>query len=495
MKIFLIVLLCLLVFTGLCGATNPGVKVRVTKNGVNYANQVAHQKIVQQLQTLSIPDQSGKDGHISYTLTNIRVQGVTPPASSISLVPDKGGITWALSNFGIAIHADWRVKYKKAWIHISDSGSVDVSLSGVNLVETASFGIDKTGRPSIASSGCSDSIGGVDVHFHGGSAFILNLFRHTVENKIKDMLQPKICDEVVQVINNDAAKSLATMDVTVEIAKRFLLDYRLVAAPAITTDYFEILDKGEVFWEADVKESPFSPSPIPALADNSRMVYIWVTEYTPNTFFYQAQTHGYLKYNVTKDDLPDDQSSYLNTTCPFKCIGTIIPQIGKLYPNSTVELRLHSQALPKATASNKTLTAALSTIMDLYAHTPDRKVPFLATLNVNVSLTLKPSIKDEKLNAVISDHSFKLSVLKSAIGQLNPTLLNIVLGGVMDFVVIPKLNKIAAKGVQLPMVGGVQFNNTELILQEGNLLIGTDLQYKVDNTLRFKVEPYQIHTA
>ena len=61
--------------------------------------------------------------------------------------------------------------------------------------------------------------------------------------------------------------------------------------------------QGEVFWEADVKEAPFSPEPIPAWTDNSRMVYIWVTDYTPNTFFYQAHTNGYLKYNVTKKDV------------------------------------------------------------------------------------------------------------------------------------------------------------------------------------------------
>ena len=54
------------------------------------------------------------------------------------------------------------------------------------------LGIDKNGHPSIASSGCSDSIGDVHVDFHGGIAFILNLFRGTVERDLKGMLQPKV---------------------------------------------------------------------------------------------------------------------------------------------------------------------------------------------------------------------------------------------------------------------------------------------------------------
>ncbi|GFR90355.1 bactericidal permeability increasing protein [Elysia marginata] len=482
------ILVLLLISVELCISTNPGVKVRLTKNGLEYANRIAHAEIVKQLQSLSIPDQSGEDGDIKYTLSNIRVKGVTPPGSSISLVPGKSGVSWALSNFGISISADWRVKYEKGIIHISTSGSVDASVSGINVVETASFGIDKTGHPSIASSGCSDNIGNVDVDFHGGISFIINLFRSTVEGKIKDLLQPKICDEVVQLINNDAEKSLATMELAVEVAKRFLLDYRLVAPPAITADYMEIWDKGEIFWEAAVKEAPFSPQPLPSWTDNSRMVYIWVTNYSPNTFLYQAHTNGYLKYNVTKKDLPDDSADYLNTTCKFKCIGTIIPQIGTKYPNSSVELHLHSTAVPSAVMTNKTLTVELDASVGMWARTPNKTAAYLATLDVNVSLTLQPSIKNEKLNGVITDHSFKLSVVKSAVGELHPTVLNLVIDGILTIAVIPELNEIAAKGVQLPIVGGVQFNNTFLLLQEGYLLIGTDLQYKVNKSLRFEAE-------
>ncbi|GFS23579.1 bactericidal permeability increasing protein, partial [Elysia marginata] len=468
----------------LCVSTDPGVKLRITKNGIEYANKVAHAEIVKQLKALSIPEQSGQDGHLSYNIYNIRFTNLVPPASSISLVPGSNGISWALSNFAISVEADWRVKYKK--------GIVGVSVSGLNVAETAGFGIDGTGRPSIASKGCSCSIGSVGISFHGGTAFILNLFRKTVERKMREAFPPKICEAVVKVINNEAEKSLSTMVVTVDVAKRFLVDYRLVAPPAITADYIEIWDKGEVFWKADVKEAPFSPQPIPAWTDNSRMLYIWVTDYTPNTFFYQAHTNGYLKYNVTKKDLPDDRESYLNTTCTLKCIGTIIPQIGWKYPNSVVEFGLRTSAVPKATMSANTLTAELSSLVDMMVRTPSNELVFLATLNVNLSLTVQPNVVNQNLNGKITDYSFKLTLEKSAIGPLFPSVLNTVINGVLSFVVVPKLNVIAAKGVQLPMVGDVQFSNTMLLLQEGNLLIGTDLQYKVDNVLRFQGDQYRV---
>ncbi|KAK3743634.1 hypothetical protein RRG08_030757 [Elysia crispata] len=489
---FQVALLFILVAVGQCTSVNPGVKVRVTKSGIEYANKVAYAEIIHQIKTLSIPDQSGQDGHISYTLTNIKVTGVSPPTSSISLVPKKDGVSWALTKLGISIHADWRVKYKEGIVHISTSGSVDASVSGMNLVETASFSIDKSGRPSIASRGCSDSIGSVSVSFHGGTAFIINLFRHTIEGKVKEILQPKVCDEVVEVVNKNAERALASIAVTIEVAKQFLVDYRLVAPPNITDEYFELFDKGEVFWKANLTEAPFSPMPIQAWTNNSRHVYIWGTEYTPNTFLYQAHTHGYLKYNVTKKDLPASDASYLNTTCKLKCIGSIIPPIGKKYPNSTVELGLQTTAVPKAIVTNKTLTVELRTLVTMWARTPNNTLTFLASLAVNLSLTLQPSIKNEKLIGVITDHSFKLTVVKSSVGELYPSLYNAVIDGILTIVVIPKLNDIAAKGAQLPLIDGVQFNNTILLLQQGNLLIGTDLIYKAKRSLHFLKESLNV---
>ncbi|RUS87229.1 hypothetical protein EGW08_004981 [Elysia chlorotica] len=472
------VLIFILAFAQLCASGNPGVKVRLTKTGIEFANKMAYGEIIHQIQTLSIPDQSGSEGPISYTLSNIKITKVAPPTSSISLVPTKNGVSWALKNLGISIHADWKVKYKNGIIPISTSGSVDVTVSGMDLVETASFSTDKSGRPSIASSGCSDSIGGVSMEFHGGIAFIINLFRPTIEHKIKDILQPKVCEEVVGVVNNNAEKALASIAVTIEVAKVFLVDYRLVGSPNITEEYVEVYDKGEVFWKANATEAPLSPKPLPAWKNNSRHVYIWGTEYTPQTFLYQAHTHGYLKYNVTEKDLPHDYESYLNTTCKLKCIGSIVPPIGIKYPNSTVQLGLQTSAVPTVTMSNNTLTVDVSALVTMWARTPNNALPFLATLAVNASFTVQPNVTNERLSGKITGHAFKLSVVKSAVGYLHPALYNTVIDGILDIVVIPKLNDVAAKGAQLPIVDGVHFNNTILLVQEGSLMIGTDLAYK-----------------
>lgn len=482
--------LALLVFllsavTQPCFSSLPGVKVRLTKPGIDYANKVVYAELVKELKSLSIPDQSGHDGILSYTLTSIHVTAISPPTSSVSVAAKKNGVTWELDKLSISIHANWKAELKEGIIKISTSGSVDATASGMNLMETASFGIDHTGRPSITSSGCSSSVGGVSVTFHGGISKVVNLFRHTVEDKVKDILPSKVCGAVVDLVNKNAEKALASLPVTIEVVDRFLIDYRLTSSPNITDDYIELYDKGEVFWKADVKEAPFVPGLFPVWTNNSRHLYVWVSEYAPNTFLYEAHTHDYLRYNVTKKDLPKNYNSYLNTTCQLKCVGTIIPSVGRKYPNSTVELGFQTLEAPTAIITNKTLTVNVKTLVTMWAQTPSNVTAYLATLTVNASLTAQPSVNNERLKGVITDHTFKLSVVKSAIGHLFPAVYNTVIEGILTIVVIPRLNSLAAKGVQLPIVDGVQLNNTAILLQEKYLLVATDVMYKSIQSYNF----------
>ena len=53
--------------------------------------------------------------------------------------------------------------------HISDSGSCDISVSSVSLSMGVVVGVDDKGHPTLKASGCSLSIGHLDITFHGGA--------------------------------------------------------------------------------------------------------------------------------------------------------------------------------------------------------------------------------------------------------------------------------------------------------------------------------------
>ena len=62
----------------LVGATNPGLKIRLSQPGLNYAARVAVQELSAKVQGASLPDQSGRAhtpvGKVDYEVKNMRVR-------------------------------------------------------------------------------------------------------------------------------------------------------------------------------------------------------------------------------------------------------------------------------------------------------------------------------------------------------------------------------------------------------------------------------------
>ncbi|XP_059147774.1 bactericidal permeability-increasing protein-like isoform X2 [Physella acuta] len=467
----------------------PGAKLRLTKAGVIYANTVAQTALGKQLQTLKIDDQSGSSGDVSYRLTNIQTRHVAVPSSSMTLNPDLDGLSWSLSGFGLSLTADWWAKYNGI-IPISDSGSVDIGISSVSLSVTVGLGVDASSRPMLVTKSCGSSIGDVSLDFHGGSAWIYNIFKDILAGMVKDALNGQICTLVTKAINVDAEAQLAKMNVYIEIDNRFLLDYGLIAPVTFTADYMESLHKGEVYWITDKKESPLTPERIPPWGDYSRMLYLWVTEYTANTMAQVAQDHGYLQYNLTAKDLPADSKYILNTTCTGMCIGTLIPQIRAKYPNSVVEIHGKSSSTPLANILDSGLNLGLLGDLVLYARTPDGNLAYLLTLAMKLSLNGTAFIDSEKVKGNITAYSFKVSVIDSAVGDVSEFALNLLLNAALKLSVIPSFNKMAENGFELPITGDIRFQSSKITFLDGVLLVSTDVQYitQTEQVLQFASE-------
>ncbi|GFR94351.1 bactericidal permeability increasing protein [Elysia marginata] len=475
MKMFRVLFL-VLVCAELCNSANPGVKIRVTKKGIDYANSVAQRLLTQQLRTLGFPNQSSQSGKTSISVTNIRVEGVSIPSSSIALSPQRNGLTWAISNFGITVRANYRA-VKRGWIRLSNSGSLRASVSGVTVRETLAFGRSSSGRPTISHAGCSGSVASVSVRFYGSWSWLINLFRRRIGRSFRDQLRPEICKQVIKLVNGKLQTSLAGLPVTADVANNFSVDYRLVTSPRVTSDYIEISHKGTVYSKSNRREPPFSAQAIPPWTSNSRMVYVWVTQYSFNTLLYQAHTSGMLKYQVTRNQLPVNSRSYLDTTCPGACIGNTIPQTLARYPRTSVEMSLESAAMPKATMTFNRLTIDVSFKVEAKVRFSNNAVNNLVSFNVNASLTFKPNIRRENLNGEVTNYSLRLSDIKFANDQVlaTPAQLDTVLTRVLGLTVIPKLNVLAARGVQLPAPGDARFTNSYISIRQGYLMIGTDV--------------------
>ncbi|ELU17907.1 hypothetical protein CAPTEDRAFT_54987, partial [Capitella teleta] len=162
-------------------------------------------------------------------------------------------------------------------------------------------GIDSpaSGHPTIASSSCTDDLQKVKVKFHGGASWLYNLFNNNVARSLKNKLKDLLCKSALKAVNEDAAKKLATMEVTVPIKGIGSLDYRLTSAPVFGNGFIEAGFKGEVFWTGDATKAPFSPPVVSDPPGDIKMLTIWLTDYVANTVTYVAHKHDVLKYHLT----------------------------------------------------------------------------------------------------------------------------------------------------------------------------------------------------
>ncbi|KAK3085539.1 hypothetical protein FSP39_004971 [Pinctada imbricata] len=382
---------------------NPGLMARITTHGLNYATRKAIEDLSSSLTGMAIPGQSGKSGDVEYSVSNMVIKEFNKPSSEIVLRP-KAGLEWTANGMGMSASGDWRYKYKKGWFKVSDHGSFDIKISGVNFHLGINIGMDNTGRPNIRSDSCNDQIGGVSVKFHGGASWIYNLFKGKIADMIKDKMDGQICTVLNKVINDNAERALSDLKVQVDIAHKLLLDYSFIAKPVFTTNFMDTIHKGEVTWKGSNSSTPFSAPPLSPSSDTSRMFYIWISDFVYNSMTYAAHVNGFLKYNMTKKDLPPDQQQALNTTCTDSfCIGNFIAELKRSYPNSSVQLRLSTTSAPFMNISSKAISVQNYGTIVFDIQLPNNSYVYSAiTLNADIAINF---------------------VIKSAVGKfVRPTL-------------------------------------------------------------------------
>lgn len=208
------------------------------------------------------------------------------PSTSLTVNPGRG-LTWSLTGAGISLHGNWRIKYRVVF-PVSNSGSFDASVSGASVSVSVTLGASADGEPTIRTSGCTCHIDRVHIHLHGGASWLYDLFMGSVERRLRDNLQSKICDAAQTAVNTDVAGELATMPVRTPLGGRkdWVLDYRLVAGPNFAAGYLDSFHKGEFFNAGDETEAPFQPAPLPSPPSADRMATFWGSSYVLNTAGY-----------------------------------------------------------------------------------------------------------------------------------------------------------------------------------------------------------------
>lgn len=243
--------------------SEPAFKLRLTRSGLNYVNEVASDILNQELGSLQI-DNIDMNGT---AVSNIRVRYFEPPAYSYNLLPPST-VAWGFSDADIELSGRIRA-CKRVVINVCKTLDFVAGAEAVGLHLSVSLGrhANNTEKPAIVSVDCVASIRQLELRVRGGIVgWIINLFRNQVARKMKPKVEKALCRQAKKFILNRVNAKLASFPVRVDIGRSFRLDYGLVSDPLITTEYIEVALKGKEALLASM--APFlGPRFRPSIAD------------------------------------------------------------------------------------------------------------------------------------------------------------------------------------------------------------------------------------
>ncbi|KAG8007388.1 Bactericidal permeability-increasing protein [Nibea albiflora] len=419
-------LCCWLALGALIPATfsiNPGVKVELTRKGLEYGRQLGMVSIQRKLKTIKIPDFSGSQsvahiGKVRYSLSDMQIDNVQLPQSAVDLVPGNG-VRLSISNAFISLHGNWRVKYLKI---IKDSGSFDLKVSGLTITTTIATKSDETGRPVVSSVNCSATVNSATIKFHHGASWLYNLFKKFISKALRKAMEKK----------------------------------------------------GEFYNIGKHQEPPFSPTAFSMPPEINNMLYIGLSAFTTNSAAFVYNKAGALSLYITDDMLPKSSPIRLNT----RTFGIVIPQIAKLFPGLMMKLLVKTVKTPIITFEPSNVTVQATASVTAYAIQPNGTLTPLFVLNLDSSVSAQVFVSGMRLAGTVTLNNMELTLGTSYVGEFQVKALYSIFQMVLKVVVLPKLNAQLAKGYPLPTLGKMKLVNTQLQVLKDYMLIGTDVQFK-----------------
>ncbi|KAM9444445.1 bactericidal permeability-increasing protein-like isoform 2-T4 [Clarias gariepinus] len=341
--------------------TNPGIKLRITQNALEYQRQINIKPLVEKLKAIHIPNRSG-NGHllfmdIYFAVRNMHIQNVNVPFSSVRLVPGTG-VSLSISDVYIRVTGNWEISY----LFVDNGGWFEVDIRGLTISITAGIHQDGTGRPMVSTISCGASVGPVHVTLHGGSSWFYKMFVGFIESNLRNDLQSQICPQVTQALNN-MNSHLHTLSVLAQVDEYAEIELSMVELPLVSSSAIDLGLKGKIYNIGNHMEPPFSPTPFSLPHQDSKMLYMALSAFTLNSASFVYNRAGVLSQYVTDNMIPSGSPFRLDT----KTFGTLIPQIAKQYPGLKMKLLVKPVKEPHFSFEPNNVTMQASSTVTAYA--------------------------------------------------------------------------------------------------------------------------------
>ncbi|XP_009079132.1 PREDICTED: bactericidal permeability-increasing protein-like [Acanthisitta chloris] len=483
---------------------NPGIKAWLTRRTLEFGRRFGLeflQSLLQKEHEVNLMGSYNTSllGTLTYSVPRIHVHELHMNDSTLDFAEDVG-LRLVVQRARIQLSADWAAQLGS----IQDKGSVEIRMQDLAVAAVLGVSKDSSGRPTVWNAGCDAH--GTDLHmeFHRGHSWLYNLLAPLLQRTLRQQLNKQLCLELHRGIDRlDAA--LKNMKVFTQLDAFAAIDHSLLWPPAITAEHGDIALKGEFFRVGTYQQRPSAlpvalpvalpmamptllpmalpvslPTPLSTLLPmalplaREPMLLLAVTEFVANSAAFTYFTAGALRGNISSDMVPRRFPLQLRT----KNMEVFSPQLQERYPDQPMELQFWARQQPLLSCHPDALHGTLFGSAEAFVVLPNAtRVPAFL-LNIDANVTGKPTITKNRLGGTVSLKGLNVTQVASNVGPVEVKHLETLLKFGLWLFGVPRANKWLQTGIPLPLPHGLSLLRPRLSLQEGFLLISTDLQYE-----------------
>lgn len=471
----------LLIFVSICLANfafcqQRGTQLRLTQKGLDYTIQEALKILRKDLSGKRFRDFRGRDSGFSYTVSNLNLRSLIIGSGKLT-TSTSSGLTASAS--GISTSISGRLRYeKRVWgFKISDTVNINARAYDVSFSMSVSIGKGPGGKPTLGVNSCSSNVGRLRIQFSGSKAsWLYNLFSSVVERNLKGQLSTLMCRSATESLKSRGASELAQFKVKKAIDKFAMIDYSMTDAPKFTNQYMDFYIRGEFLSRSNPTKHSLLPMPnFPSMSVNSKMVYIWLSDYTINTAGEVYHNSGILSRRIdgnTKTISP--MIKMILNTNRFKIL---VPELARRYPNRPLAIRIHSYKPPKVEVKSGEIYLYIYAAATFQVQPRSGKYVDVFSIELDIKTDGTVSVTGKNVKGNVKDFSLQMKTTKSTVGPVNipvhqPFLQNLVRGAILQ-----KAREMLQKGFPLPNLDDISFINPEIKLEKGVIRVGVDCKY------------------
>ncbi|XP_054994686.1 phospholipid transfer protein isoform X1 [Sorex araneus] len=445
----------------------PGCKIRITSQALELVKQEGLRFLEQELETITIPDLRGREGHFYYNISEVQVTELRLTSSELHFQPARE-LLLHIANASLGLRFRRQLLY---WF-LYDGGYINASAEGLSIRTGLELSRDATGRIRVSNVSCQASVARMHAAFGGTFRKLYEILSSFITSGMRFLLNQQICPVLFHAGTVLLNSLLETVPVRSPVDRHVGIDYSLLKDPVVSASNLDMDFRGSFFPLAEEAWSLRNQAVEPQLQEEERMVYVAFSEHFFDSALESYFRAGALKLSLVGDKVPHDLDMLLRASY----IGSIV-LLTPAVINSPLKLELRVTEPPRCTIKPTGTTVAVTATVTIALVPSNQTEVQLSSMIMDARLSAKMALRGKALRAQLDLRRFRIYSNQSTLESLALIPLQAPLKTLLQIGVMPMLNERTWRGVQIPLPEGINFVREVVTNHAGYLTIGADLHF------------------